>query len=458
MKLRLFTLAAGLLFSTGQARAQSTPAPEGSTPLPWVANRSIGRGVGVRVGDFELHPGVSGEFGYDSNWYQRASSAVEAANAGRPEDALRFRVTPSLSLSTLDTRVQEGPGPKPLPRAVQFHLDASASYNELIGLDSASTVAQDRNISGNLGLKLELFRGRHWSGDLGAGYAYIYEPANVAGFIGANDRHVITGGGSIRWMPGGGSFTWDLVGYNTRLTLFPSTNFGAYDNGDHTITTAGQWRFLPKTALLYDASVGFIRYEDPRLNSGIDTTARVGVNGLLLTRLGVLLMGGWATGFRDNDNGRPRPYDDFVAKAELKYYLNAGSRLQAGSANVGVSSVAIGYDRSFENSYLGDFFQRDRGYGNFTMFLAGRWIFQLDGGASAIHYPEMNFDEAVIDSFGEIRVDGQAFVEYRPIRTLGINITARYDHNFSRVLEGANYSDDLSFSRFRGFLGVRWFL
>lgn len=461
MKLRLITLAAGLLFATGHARAQGVPVPVGTSEQPWIADRAVGQGKGIRVGDFELHPGVSGEFGYDSNWYQRASSPVEAANVGAPENALRFRVIPSLSLGTLDERTrtgQEGQGQKLLPRPVQFNVDAHATYNELIGLESGSTVSQDRNLGGGVGAQLQFFRGRQWSGDLRGGYSYIYEPANVPGYVGANDRHVILAGGGVRWAPGGGSFSWDLVNYQTSLTLFPSENFGAYDNGDHSFSTAGRWRFLPKTALLYDGTFALIRYQNPALNNGVDTSARIGINGLLLTRLGVLLMGGWATAFRDNDNGLPRPYDDFVAKAELKYYLGAGSRVQAGSANVGVSSIAIGYDRSFENSYLGDFFQRDRGYGKFTMFIAGRWVAQLDGGVARVHYPELIFDRVLTDTFGETRIDGQAFLEFRPLQTLGINLTVRYDQNISRVLDGVSYSDDLSFSRFRAFMGVRWFL
>jgi hypothetical protein len=447
------------LLLAGTASAQTMMAPMGSSPQPWLANRAVGRGIGIKVGDFELHPGVSGETGYDSNWYQRASSAIEEATVGPVSDALRFRVTPSLSLSTLDQRASLGSGETPAPRVVQFHLDSFFTYNELVGLNNgAAGVGNQRNFQGALGAELEAFRGRHWSGNLQANYAYIFEPANIAGLFGANDRHVINAGTGVRFAPGGGAFTWDVLGYRASMTLFGTESFRVNDNIDHTFTTEGQWRFLPKTALVYDGAVGLIRYANPGYNNGVDTSARVGLNGLLLTRLGVLLMGGWAVGFRDNDNGLPRSYDDLIVKAELKYYFAAGERVQVGGANTGLSSAAVGYSRSFDNSYLGDFFQSDRGYASVSVAAAGRWLFTLNGGVSGINYPDSLFDGNQQDAFSEVRLDAQAFVEYRPTQTIGVNATVGYDQNISRVLTGDTFSDDLSFSRFRAFLGVRWFL
>jgi hypothetical protein len=449
-----------LLLLAGTASAQSVMAPVGASPPPWVANRAVGRGAGIRVGDFELHPGISGEAGYDSNWYQRAGSAIEGATVGPVSDALRFRVTPSLSLSTLDQRAAQASGETPPPRAVQFRLDSYFTYNELVGLNNggARGVGNQRNFQGALGADLELFRGRPWSGSLEGGYGYIFEPANIAGFIGANDRNVIHAGAGVRFAPGGGAFSWDILKYRLAATLFGTEGFRVNDNLDHTFSTEGHWRFLPKTALVYDGSVGLIRYSNVGYNSGVDTSARVGLNGLILTRLGVLIMGGWAVGFRDNSNGLPRSYDDVVAKAELKYYFGAGDKIQAGSANTGLSSVALGYDRSFENSYLGDFFQRDRGYARLMVSAAGRWILSVDGGVSGINYPDLLFSGNRIASFSEVRLDAQGFVEYRPTTTIGINATIRYNQNISRVLNGDGFDDDLSFSRVVAFVGARWFL
>src|SRR5262245_60866149 len=99
MKLRL-TLAA-----TSAVLAVSSVA---AAQQPWLADRRYGEGIGLRAGDFELHPSVAAEFGYDSNYFQRSGSEPTPANAVPTEtpveDAFRLRVTPSLTLSTLRER------------------------------------------------------------------------------------------------------------------------------------------------------------------------------------------------------------------------------------------------------------------------------------------------------------------------------------------------------------------
>ena len=86
MKLRL-TLAA-----TGAVLAFSSIA---AAQQPWLADRRYGEGIGIRSGNFEFHPSISTEFGYDSNYFQRAETEEPVL------DAWRLRVTPSLTLSTL---------------------------------------------------------------------------------------------------------------------------------------------------------------------------------------------------------------------------------------------------------------------------------------------------------------------------------------------------------------------
>ena len=80
------TLAAAALLGTVSVQA--------SAQQPWLADRRYGEGIGVRVGDLELHPGVAAEVGYDSNYFLRAPSEDPLA-------AYRLRVTPSITLSTL---------------------------------------------------------------------------------------------------------------------------------------------------------------------------------------------------------------------------------------------------------------------------------------------------------------------------------------------------------------------
>src|SRR5690242_6156256 len=87
---------------------------------PWLRDRKYTEGIGYRVGDFELHPGVAAEFGYDSNYLHRDTE---------PVGSLRLRITPSFSLSTLGKeRREQTPGAP--PPSVEFRAGVSLTYNE----------------------------------------------------------------------------------------------------------------------------------------------------------------------------------------------------------------------------------------------------------------------------------------------------------------------------------------
>ena len=81
--LLLLTCSTLLLCSTAAAQDQT-----------WLNDRKYREGAGFRVGNFELHPGIGADFGYDSNYYRRHSSED-------PVGSLRIRVSPSFSVSTL---------------------------------------------------------------------------------------------------------------------------------------------------------------------------------------------------------------------------------------------------------------------------------------------------------------------------------------------------------------------
>src|SRR5690606_30706627 len=119
---------------------------------------------------------------------------------------------------------------------------------------------------------------------------------------------------------------------------------------------------------------------------------------------------------------------------------------------------AVGVLRDYQDSYLGDFFRRDRAYAQMSYLIAGRVITTAEGGVSRIAYPDFLFSGVAQQSFGETRFDVKGLVEYRPVRTVGINLQLWYDQNVSQVVQAGTFEDDLSFSRFRAILGARWFM
>src|SRR5690349_3139001 len=50
----------------------------------WLADRRYTEGAGIRTGDVELHPGIGGEVGYDSNWFYRSSKEGPTIANGAP--------------------------------------------------------------------------------------------------------------------------------------------------------------------------------------------------------------------------------------------------------------------------------------------------------------------------------------------------------------------------------------
>lgn len=453
-------LALALLGWSSSAHAQNSSGFSGSTVTgaPWAGDRALGEGEGLKTGSVEWHPGASAEMGYDSNYLQRADSQVDDQNFGPVIPSLRLRVTPQLTVRTLDTSREASESS--LPPAFMFSLTGAASYNEFFPLDgdSESGFRRLRNVSGGAGLLLDFFSRRKWSGRAVGSYSYQAEPSNQGGLGNQFDRHMVGGGAEVVWAPGGGSFRWTLLEYRTNATFFNDGAFGVYNNGNHAFGTKGFWRFLPKTSVLYDAKFGIIRYGSDRINDGEYMQARMGLNGLLTKKLSILAMGGWAASFYNNEIGLVRNYDGLIGSAEVRWFFTPDGRLHDGSANVGASTLALGAVRDYNDSYLGDFFRRDRAYLQMSYLIGGRVVTTAEGGISRITYPDFLFSGIEQDSFGETRFDVKGLVEYRPLSTVGINLQVLYDQNVSQVVDGGAFEDDLSFSRFRAMLGVRWFM
>jgi len=455
MKTRPSLLLAALLAVPTQALADPPPAPQ-----PWLGDRGIGEGIGIRTGAFELHPGISGEVGLDSNYFQRGSSPAEVAEVGGPAAALHIRITPTLSLRTLEQRIADEDKPKDR-RLIAFETNGRISYNELIGFNGADAALFDsvRSLQGALSANLDLAKGRPWGAQLSGGYAYVFDPSNQGGYTSDYSRHILDAGGLIRWRPGAGAFEWTILRYGFRMTLFDVAAFDYNDNQTHDFSSIGNWKFLTKTAFLYDANFGNIRYRSgsPQ-NGGTWINGRLGLSGLVTQRFGLLAMAGWATSFYWNRNLAAQNFDDFIANAEARFYLVPQTAPQPAVEKVGPPSLAAGYARSFQNGYLGDFFQLDRVYGQLNYLFGGRVVTKFEGGLSVINYPDFLLEGAPQSGFWETRIDLLAFAEYRPSRTVGLNVSINYDANVSQVLQAPTYVDDLSFSRFRFFLGARWFL
>ena len=433
---------------------------------PWLADRKYGEGIGVRVGNLELHPGISGEVGYDSNYFLRAPSED-------PLSAYRLRVTPSITLSTLGAQRIQGSSERPVQPSVNFRGGAYVSYNELIATDSkhSSEFSDQRHLDIGSDILLNFFPTGRVGADTYLNFIRQGQPSNDPNTENAFDRDTVRAGAGLSWRPGGGLFDWRL-GYEFLYNYFEKSNFSNLNNFQNQINMRGRWRFLPRTALLYDGSYTWVSYANPTVqNDGAIARSSIGMNGLITTRLSLLAMVGWSGTFYNQGAGQtPQQFDSITGQAELKWFISGGAdSMNPGSAPVGLSYASIGYLRDVSNSYLGNFYQRDRGYVGVSYLLGGAFVTSLTVGIANLAFPDSYYspcpamgDCVQQPAFSEQRVDATLFGEYRLSNTFGLNATVNYDRNFTDVRVKADPMDQrgdaLAYQRWQAFIGVRWFL
>lgn len=487
MKMRALTATLGFTLTA----ITTTSAHAQSQAQPWLGDRRFGGGIGIRAGDLELHPGVAGEVGYDTNFFQAAGEVTPPGVAAvippqyRPVlpdgtsfgergffneptvGTFRFRVTPSLTLRTLGPQRTEGDDADALPPKMSLEASLSASYNELIATDSeyADDVADNRFVSGDVSVALDILPRRPWGVGLTAQYNRSVQPVNDPAAPPGFQRSTFRGGGALKWRPGGGLLEWSL-GYDLTYIMFEDDVFSTFTSVGHNVALRGRWLFLPRTALLYTGDYGVINYpEGGRIKPpGSPLSSQLGVNGLVTNHLGALVMAGWKTLFFDEY----AEFDSFIGSAELTWYPLPRPDLAPEEAGVGLSSVSVGYRRDARPAYLGNYVQLDGGYVKASYFFGGSMLTTLEGSFDHLRRPESFFSNGTRQSgeFSENRLTVTGFAEYRTSDTFGINTTLRYSGAITdqRIPVESDTTDPVlaydafSFDRFEAWLGVRWFL
>ncbi|MEO8178370.1 MAG: hypothetical protein ABI895_06010 [Deltaproteobacteria bacterium] len=456
---------------------------------PWLGDRRLGGGIGVRAGNFELHPGIAGEVGYDSNFYQgagrvtpagqmvliepqfqpRSANGATIGNGGffnEPSTGvLRFRVTPSLTLKTLGPQRTQGDGAGATPPKVSFSAEISASYNELIATDSnySDEVQDDRFLSTELSANAQILPQRPWGATLTGGFSREVQPVNDPALPPRFARDIFRAGAALNWRPGGGMLDWSL-GYAMTYVMFESGDFSNFSSISHSAVLKGRWLFLPRTALLYWGDYGVLVYPNGGnvKSRGAPLSSRLGINGLITNHFAALAVIGWKSMFFEQNGS----FDSVVGNAELTWYPLPRPDLAPDAAAVGLSAITVGYRRDASASYLGNYVQTDGGYAKSSYFFAGMFLVTLEAGIDHLQRSPSYFSNQARQSgpFSENRVNVTGFAEYRTSDTFGINTTLRYSANMTDQIIPVSTNpandgyDDLSFDRIEAWLGVRWFL
>lgn len=425
----------------------------------WLQDRQLTQGRGIRAGNFELHPGIGAEVGYDSNVFYRAND---------PAAALRLRITPSLTVSTLGPqRSTSSDAPATALPTVNFRGGVALVYHEFIALQSPDTTSNLRNLGVEGNLRFEFFPQRTWQFVLADDFLRTIQPGAQSGY-GADgvlatqqtfNRNFNTATAELAYAPPRGTLEV-RVGYSYILNVFDSSAYSFYDYMGHSIYARMRWRFLPKTALLWEGSVNPTSYTHPSnaptgLFASTPIRTRVGINGLLTEKISLLALVGYeASFFEAGDN-----VDTIIGQAELRWLINPRANFR------------VGFIRDSQNSFFSNYFIRNRGYLSYSHSFNGRFLLSLEGGVGLYQFgyvadrtgaPTVPGSGYGSDGrFTAVRVDATAFGEYRLNEVFGINATLRGLSNISDVRLGNNPGTDglpgqpIAWTRLEAFVGVR---
>jgi hypothetical protein len=451
----------------------------------WLADRRYTEGPGIRTGDLELHPGIGGEVGYDSNWFLRShtegpTAAGEVVANGPPllppRDAAIFRVTPSFYVSTLGSQRLSDGGQPSGPRLISFRGGASATGRFFIGKE----MSRQHNVGIASDARLDINQGRPIGVGVFAAYNRLIQPQVLADPNLSFNRSDLRGGGELIFIPGGG--TLDIRGgYQIMAALFEESNGVPYSSITHEVSVKNRWRFRPRTALFSDTSLRFINYPYAErasnyLNDSTPLRTRFGLTGLVTDRFGALVAAGYgATFFKNPEAASSVQYDSINAQVEGTYYLGQGAGAdEPGKATLLLSTVSLGFMRDFQTSLLSNFYNVNKIYGRLEYWFGGKMVMRFDAYGDILEYPPVFLNtgpggapEQRTGAFTNFRVGGGLFAEYRFTQSFGINTTIDYVQQISETAVPAgslavNGVDtpavyDLNYRRFQAFMGVRYF-
>lgn len=445
---RALAIAIAVLTSTAR---QASAQPAGPATSAQDVNPQIAReGHGIRLGDFELHPGVAAEVGWTDNVFLEAPSE-------NPESSAVLRVSPHIHLSTLTSeRVAQNLGESD-DQKVTFRFGATGTFKQYFATQLKDHpnmgVGQDLRLTlrPSSVFQFEVFDEFHRTIDP---FTQALAPAPGGGFAPATadyDRDQLGVGTRVQLSTPGRLFRVG-VGYRFDFDYFEGDTFKENRNLSHTISSDTSWEFLPKTAFFWNGSVRLFKYTDPgdpatSIVSRADSTnvsSRIGINGALTPRLGFTVAGGYGAGFLANNND----YESFIAQVEARWKFQE------------TAMWAVGYDREFNPSFQGNFARIDRIKTRLQALLVGALIMTLRAELSWIDFGE---DPQLMQTRNDLHLLTDLMLEYRVVSWFAITGEVGYVQNFTDFVfvvsqPGPDFMDPAKYHQFQAFFGVRAFL
>lgn len=443
-----FAILSVLVASSSSAHAQA-----------WLSDRKRAEGRGIRVGDFELHPGVGAEGGVHSNPFY----------SNEPKASGVFRVSPHLFFSTLQgERLAAGDAPA-TPGWLSLSGGLAAAFlhytqfavRDAINLDlnGNAVLAPERPVS--FALTQVLRRSAQPFGDTavppnlrdGCPDGVPREACRAADYTNYNEN----AGAQLLFRTKGGLLRGGLT-YNFGYIWFDDANFKFNNNLTHSATFNLGWEFLPKTALFYDATFKhqtFTKVEDRTLAAMAVTrlvdndviTSRIGVNGAITSRIGATVAVGYTAGFYDSGD---EP-EGVIGSVEGRF------------TPTNFSEAALTFDRGFIPSYQGNYQDRTRILARLRWLFGGAFLVTAQAGMEFLTF---GYDARQESTRDDRRYLGDLSGEYRFIDWLALTGQVGFiidDTDFvyrirSTVPGVADRFDPAKYHAVEAWLGIRAFL
>lgn len=433
----------------------------------WLEDRRRAEGPGFRLGDFELHPGIGLELGYDSNLFYSPDSPGDPAWF---RDTAILRAAAHLMFSTRGmerrTEGEAGGGEgnqtrAPLP-SVQFRGGLSGSFYHFFNANERT------NMEANANLALTILPGRPFSIDITEEFGRSVRPfADNTSATPISQARIDNQAGVTFNFATPGEILRIRLGYQLGLNFFEAAEFHYGNRMSHTISLGETFRFLPQTAVVHDTNFTYADYFNPMagsaaslVNDGALIRTRAGLNGAITNNFSVLGVVGYAAGFYSSVPTYDMEYESVVAQLEARWQIMPNMRL------------AFGYDRDFHPSFIGNFYRRDRGYVNYQLLIGGQFLLGAEVSLGYYEFGSIVRTDPMTGMLvtvgntltrGDIRFQGQLFAEYRFTEWLGVNATFSYTGNFTDyqyLVPTATMGpvpDPAQFNKFQLWAGVRAF-
>lgn len=323
--------AIALSFGAAAAEAQSSGA---AAPLPRPAAGvavdmgSISKNRGLRSGDFRLLPSIGLDGHYDTNVFNG-----NAEESNKPISATSVRITPKLALNNGGDS------------EVQFKFNANGDIR--LYMTDNESVAGLTNFGGTADLSVDFAARRAISLTVFNNFNRALRPNNWQTTATLNQINNQVGG-RVAFHPGEIPERRPL---EIALTGAYRTNrFEDFAFGDSTTIRSrltGTWRFLPRTAVLLDASWDFNTYStnSPFTSNSTPWRVRGGLAGTLTSRVTFRLTAGWANSMHSTGAS----FNSAIGNVSLGYAPSA------------TTFLSLGYSRDFQQSYYGNFIDANRG-------------------------------------------------------------------------------------------------